>query len=49
VTRLDASAHAVPMTFQGRDGKQYVVIMATGGGIVGDTTSAASLIAFVLP
>jgi glucose dehydrogenase len=49
VTRLDASAHAVPMTFQGRDGKQYVVIMATGGGIVGDTTSAASLIAFALP
>jgi len=49
VTRLDASAHAVPMTFQGRDGKQYVVIMATGGGIIGDTTSAASLIAFTLP
>jgi glucose dehydrogenase len=49
VTKLEASAHAVPMTFQGRDGKQYVVIMATGGGIVGDTTSAASLIAFALP
>ena len=49
VTRLDASAHAVPMTFQGRDGKQYVVIMATGGGIVGDSSSASSLIAFALP
>jgi quinoprotein glucose dehydrogenase len=49
VTKIDASAHAVPMTYQGRDGKQYVVIMASGGGIIGDRTSASSLIAFALP
>jgi glucose dehydrogenase len=49
VTRLDASAHAVPMTFLGRNGKQYVVIMASGGGIIGDNTHANSLTAFALP
>jgi glucose dehydrogenase len=49
VTKIDASAHAVPMTYQGRDGKQYVAIMANGGGIIGDHTSASSLIAFALP
>jgi quinoprotein glucose dehydrogenase len=30
VTRLDATADAVPMTYLGRDGKQYVVIAAGG-------------------
>jgi quinoprotein glucose dehydrogenase len=48
-TKIDASAHAVPMTFQGKNGKQYVVIMAAGGGILPDHTLAASLIAFALP
>jgi glucose dehydrogenase len=49
VTKIDASAHAVPITFLGKDGKQYVVIMAAGGGAVGDTTHASSLTAFALP
>jgi quinoprotein glucose dehydrogenase len=31
-TKLEASGHAVPMTFLGRDGKQYVVIAAGGAG-----------------
>jgi len=31
--RLPANAHANPMTFMGRDGRQYVVIAAGGGGI----------------
>ena len=30
VTKIDAGAHAAPMTFQGKNGKQYVVITATG-------------------
>jgi glucose dehydrogenase len=47
--KIDASAHAVPVTYQGRNGKQYVVIMAGGGGIVGDHTVSPSLIAFALP
>jgi len=31
-TRLEASAHTIPITYMGRDGRQYVSIMATGGG-----------------
>ena len=49
VTKIDASAHSVPITFQGKNGKQYVVIMASGGGIIPDRTLASSLIAFALP
>ncbi len=30
VTKLDATGDAVPMTYQGRDGRQYVVIAAGG-------------------
>jgi hypothetical protein len=30
-TELEASAHSIPMTFLGRDGRQYVVVAAGGG------------------
>ncbi len=30
-TKLSASAHSVPITYQGKDGKQYVAVMASGG------------------
>lgn len=47
---LDASGNAIPMTYQGRDGKQYVVIAAGGGGhIGGNRPTSDSLIAFSLP
>jgi quinoprotein glucose dehydrogenase len=29
-TRLDAGGHANPITYMGKDGKQYVVIVSTG-------------------
>ena len=49
VTKLPASAHATPMTFQGaKTGKQFVVI-AAGGGNKYNTTFSDSLIAFSLP
>src|SRR5262249_35420849 len=48
VEKMDASAHSVPMTFQGRDGKQYVVVMAGGGNAFG-SPQGDSLIAFALP
>ena len=32
-TVLEASAHATPMTFLGRDGRQFVVVAAGGGGL----------------
>ena len=47
---LDASGNAIPITYQGRDGKQYVVIAAGGGGhIGGNRPTSDSLIAFSLP
>jgi len=49
VTKIDAGAHSAPITYQGKDGKQYVLITATGGGFLGDKSSADSVIAFTLP
>lgn len=45
--KLPASAHANPMTFRGRNGKQYVVVAAGGGNKYNDTYSD-SLVAFAL-
>ena len=47
-TKLDVPAHAMPSTYMGRDGKQYVVITAGGGGYLRSPTSDA-VIAFRLP
>ncbi|HUR33084.1 MAG TPA: PQQ-binding-like beta-propeller repeat protein, partial [Vicinamibacterales bacterium] len=44
---LDAPGHAIPSTYMGRDGKQYVVIAAGGGGFLQSPT-ADTLIAFAL-
>jgi len=51
VEKIDADAKAAPMTFLGRDGRQYVVIMAGGGLQLSKTTPASggNLIAFALP
>jgi quinoprotein glucose dehydrogenase len=48
VTTLDAPGHAIPSTYMGRDGKQYVVIPA-GGGTYLDSETSDSLIAYALP
>jgi quinoprotein glucose dehydrogenase len=45
---LDAPGHSIPSTYMGRDGKQYVVIAAGGGGFLQSPT-ADTLIAFSLP
>ncbi len=47
-TTLEASAHATPMTFQGRDGRQYVVVAAGGGGIL-RSEPGSRIVAFALP
>jgi quinoprotein glucose dehydrogenase len=49
VAKIDAGAHSAPFTYIGKDGKQYVVITATGGGFIADTSSADTVIAFALP
>jgi len=48
-TRLEASGHTVPITYQGRDGRQYVALMATGGGAYLNGGISNSLVAFALP
>jgi quinoprotein glucose dehydrogenase len=50
-TKLDYSAISVPITYQGKSGKQYVAISASGGGIITDPNPAntESLHVFALP
>jgi membrane-bound PQQ-dependent dehydrogenase (glucose/quinate/shikimate family) len=48
VTKLEASGHATPMTFEGNDGKQYVVVAAGGGGKFSKTLSD-TVAAYALP
>ena len=47
--RLPASAEATPITYSGAGGKQFVAIVATGGGLIGAKAESDSLIAFTLP
>lgn len=47
-TTLEASAHATPMTFLGKDGRQYVVIAAGGGGFFA-SPPGTKVVAFALP
>ncbi len=51
VTELPLSAHAVPITYAGDDGKQYVAVVAAGGSSVdgAGAADAQSLIAYALP
>ena len=51
VTKLDMSAHAVPVTYQGRNGKQYVAITAAGASALDDLvpTGSEALVVFALP
>jgi glucose dehydrogenase len=47
--KLEASGHASPVTYMGRDGRQYVALMATGGGGYLGGGLSNSLVAFALP
>jgi quinoprotein glucose dehydrogenase len=50
VANLEFSAHSVPITYQGKDGKQYVAIIA-GGGYLSERPAGTneSLVVFALP
>lgn len=48
-TRLEASAHSSPITYMGRDGRQYVAVMAAGGGAFLGGGLSNTLVAFALP
>ena len=47
-TELDASAHSVPMTFLGKDNRQYVVVAAGGGSFLA-SAPGTKIVAFALP
>ena len=47
--KLAASAHATPITYQGRNGKQYVAIVATGGSFLESPITGDSMDVFALP
>jgi quinoprotein glucose dehydrogenase len=47
-TELDACAHTVPMTFLGKDSRQYVVVAAGGGSYLG-AAPGSKIVAFALP
>lgn len=46
--KLGAAAHAVPATYQGADGRQYVVIASAGGTFLNDPVIDDSITAFAL-
>jgi quinoprotein glucose dehydrogenase len=46
---IPASAHTSPITYLGRDGRQYVAVMASGGGGFLGGGLSDSLVAFALP
>lgn len=48
-THLPYQATAVPMTYQGKSGKQYVAIMDAGGGFGRDSSNGQALLVFALP
>jgi glucose dehydrogenase len=47
-TKLDTGSYTVPLTYMGKNGKQYVVTVATGGSFF-DTTAGDSVVAYALP
>ncbi|HZC22445.1 MAG TPA: pyrroloquinoline quinone-dependent dehydrogenase [Candidatus Binatia bacterium] len=47
-TKLETGSYTVPMTYEGKNGKQYVVLVDTGGSFY-DTTAGDSVIAYTLP
>jgi quinoprotein glucose dehydrogenase len=47
--KLPASAHATPITYRGKDGKQYVAIVATGGSFLDSPIEGDAIHVFTLP
>jgi len=47
--KLEASGHTIPITYMGRDRRQYVALMAEGGGAFLGGGLSNSLVAFALP
>jgi len=46
--KMETGSYTVPMTYMGKDGKQYVALTDTGGSFY-DTTAGDAVMAFALP
>jgi quinoprotein glucose dehydrogenase len=47
--KLEAAAHATPITYLGKSGRQFVVVTATGGSFLGSPVASDAIVAFALP
>jgi quinoprotein glucose dehydrogenase len=47
--KLAYSGHATPITYRGKDGKQYVALVATGGSFLRSPIGGDSVLVFALP
>jgi quinoprotein glucose dehydrogenase len=47
--KLAASAHATPITYLGKNGRQYVAVVNTGGSFLDSPVAADDVTAFALP
>jgi hypothetical protein len=47
--RMEASAHATPITYTGEDGRQFVTVVTTGGSFLNSPLSSDTITAFALP
>ncbi len=47
--KIPAGSHSVPVTYMGKNGKQYVVFPATGGDFIEDPGADDELLAYALP
>jgi quinoprotein glucose dehydrogenase len=47
--RLPSSVETTPITYQGADGRQFVTVVSTGGGLTGSAVTNDEIIAFALP
>ncbi len=48
-TRLPSSIETTPITYMGADGRQFVTVVSTGGGLTGSEVTNDEIIAFALP
>ena len=47
--KLPSSVETTPITYQGADGRQFVTVVSTGGGLTGSDVTNDEIIAFALP
>lgn len=49
VTDIGGAAHSIPISYAGRNGKQYVAVMVGGGGFLRSPSIPAALMVYALP